>query len=111
MDGQPRNSKIRLSQFNFTASSTATWEDENTLCVWMRPLDSVGQRRLKFVFSDDKVTLIPSSEPNLKSMMGYLSERISYFVKAPVVLKAAQFALSNVNRIIEPKHKGKVKSS
>ncbi len=109
MDGNPRKSKIRLSQYNFTASSTAAWEDENTLCVWMRPLESVGQRRLKFVFSGDKVTLIPSSVPDIKSMMDYLSEKVTFFIKEPAVAKAAQIVLSKADKIIEPMHKGKIK--
>lgn len=109
MDGKPRKSSIRMSQFNFTASSTAQWEDENTLCVWMRPLESVGQRRLKFVFSGDKVALIPSSEPDMKSMMDYLSEKVAFFIKEPAVVKAAQIVLSRVDKIIEPTHKGKIK--
>ncbi len=108
MDGKPRKSKIRMSQFNFTASSTASWENENTLCVCMRPLESVGERQLKFVFSGDKVTVIPLSLPDAKSTMDYLSGFVGFFVKPEPVVKAARFILSKADHIIEPKHRGKI---
>lgn len=108
MDGKARTEKIRLSQFNFTASSTAAWEDENTLNVWVRPLESIGQRRFKFVFNDGKVILVPSSEPDMKSMMDFVSERVTLYVNEPLAIKAAQMVLSKADKIIERKHKGRI---
>jgi CubicO group peptidase (beta-lactamase class C family) len=109
MDGKPRKSKIRLSQYNFTASSTAAWESENTLCVWMRPLESIGQRRMKFVFEGDKVTVVPSSIPDAKSMMDFIAQKVPFYVKEQMAVKAAQVVLSKADRLLETKQKGKIK--
>ena len=109
MDGKPRNSRMRISQFDFTANSMASWENEHTLCVWVRPLNAVGQRQLKFVFSEDKVTVIPGSTPDAASMMKYLSGFAVYFVKPGLVIKAAQIILSKGDRFLESKHRGRMK--
>jgi len=109
MDGKPRNSKIRISQFNFTANSMAAWENEHTLCVWVRALEAVGQRQLKFIFSGNKVTLIPGSTPDATSMMKYLAGFVTFFVKPGLVAEAAQIVLSKADRFIEPRHRGRIK--
>lgn len=110
MDGKARRSEIRMSQFRFTAHSTAAWENENTLCVWMRPLESIGQRRLKFVFGDDgKVDILPGSMPEAKDFMEYLSSYVGYFVKNEFLVNSAKKILSKADRVIEPRHSGKVK--
>lgn len=109
MDGHARNSRIRLSQFVFTANSTASWEDEKTLQVWVRPLETIGQRRLTFVFEEGKVTMLPTSVPDAKSMMDYLAEKVPFFIKEPVAAKAVQAVLSKADRLLEIKQKGKIK--
>jgi hypothetical protein len=100
---------MRISQFDFTANSMASWENEHTLCIWVRPLNAVGQRQLKFVFSEDKVTVIPGSTPDAASMMKYLSGFAVYFVKPGLVIKAAQIILSKGDRFLESKHRGRMK--
>jgi CubicO group peptidase (beta-lactamase class C family) len=109
MDGKPRKSKIKLSQYDFTASSTAAWENENTLCVWMRPLEAIGQRRIKFMFSGDKVTVYPGGVPDGESTMIYLSGFVGFFVKPAIVVKAARLLLSKGKKAVEPKHTGRLR--
>lgn len=109
MNGKPAYSKIRMSQFNFTACSTAAWENENTLCVWMRPLEAIGQRRIKFVFSGDMVTLVTGGIPDGKSTMKYLAGFVGFFIKSVIVVKAAKFILSKGESAVEPKQKGRLK--
>lgn len=108
MDGKPRFNKIRLSQFNFTACSTAAWENENTLSLWMRPLEAIGQRRIRFVFSGDRVTIYPAGIPDGESAMKYLSGFVEFFVTPPVVAKAVKLVLSKGDKIIEPTHIGRL---
>ena len=109
MDGKPRFSKIKFSQSVFTASSTAAWENESTLVIWMRPLESIGQRHIRFVFSGDKVAIYPSGTPDGESAMKYLSGFIDSFVKSEMVIKAAELVLSKSEEIMEPRHKGRLK--
>ena len=107
MDGKQRCSNMKLSQFNFTACSTAAWENERTLCVWTRPLEAIGQRRIRFVFSGDKVAIYPGGVPDGESTIKYLSGFVGFFAKSEVVAKAAKLVLSKGEKIVEPKHTGK----
>lgn len=109
MDGKPRLSKVRLSQFRLTMSCTAAWENEHTLCVWVRPLEAVGERRLRFVFRDGKVSMIPSAKPDGKAMMDYLSGFVGYFVKGELIVKGAQTVLGKADRLVEKKHVGRIR--
>jgi CubicO group peptidase (beta-lactamase class C family) len=109
MDGKPRFSKIRLSQFDFTACSTAAWENENTLCIWMRPLEAIGQRRIKFMFSGDKVTMSAGGIPDGKTTMKYLSGFVGFFIKPAIIVKAAKLILSKGETVVEPRHKGRLR--
>ncbi len=72
LDGKPRKSKITLGRINYTASSTAAWLNENTLEVWIRPLESINQRKFRFVFDKGTVTLKPSSNPEIS----YIAEKL-----------------------------------
>jgi hypothetical protein len=109
MDGRPRQSQIRLSRLNLTASSTAAWENENSLCVWMQPLEAIGQRRIKFVFSDNKLLVYPGGVPSGETTMEYLAGFVGYFVKPKIVAKAATAVISKCEKIVEPIHIGGVK--
>ncbi len=110
MDGTARRSKIKLAGFDFTASSSAAWENENTLCVWVRPLEAVSQRRIRFVFLGNDVKIISSSSPSIKDMTDYLSTGVSFFIKNPIIIKAAQYILSKGERILEPGQKGLIEN-
>lgn len=109
MDGKHRCSKIKLSQFDFTACSTAAWENESTLCIWMRPLEAIGQRRIRFVFSGDKVVIYPEGVPSGQSTMQYLSGFVGSVVKSEAVVKAAQLIFSKGEKVVELKHIGRVR--
>jgi CubicO group peptidase (beta-lactamase class C family) len=108
MDGQARQSKIRLAGFELTANSTAAWEDENTLSVWMRPLEAICQRRIKFVFSAGKVSFKPSCVPDSSCMLDYVSGRIKIYVKNPVISKLGETAVNKSIKIVEPVHRGTI---
>lgn len=108
MDGKPRFSKFKISQFDFTACSTATWENERTLSIWMRPLEAIGQRRIRFVFSGEKVEIYPSGVPDGETTMEFLSDAIGFFIKSRVVVKAAKMVLSKGEVLVEPKHTGRI---
>ncbi|MEI6577991.1 MAG: serine hydrolase [Eubacteriales bacterium] len=109
MDGKTRKSQIRLAGFDLTASSTAAWESENTLNVWMRPLESLGQRRMRFVFNGKNVKIYPSSCPDTQEMLNSLSDGVGLFIKLPALVVILKAALQRAGRIIEPKHRGRIK--
>ncbi len=109
MDGIARNTPMHLAGINYTARSTAAWEDTNTLSVWCRPLEGVCQRRWKFIFKEDNhVDAIPASVPNSKSLIDYLIDGMDEFVDSKLLSRAAQKASKNVYKLVEPVHKGTI---
>jgi len=108
MDGKARKSTIKLAGFELTANSSAAWENEHTLCVWMRPLEAICQRRLRFIFSGNHVKVLPSTVPDSRCMLDYVSERIKIYVRNPAVSKIGETAVTNSIKIVEPAHRGKV---
>lgn len=109
MDGKPRFGELRIGQLRFHTAATASWENEKTLCVWVRALEAVGERRLKFVIEGEKVTMIPGGYPDGKTTMEYISGFVPYFVSDYRLVKAARAVLSKADRVVEPKHHGKVR--
>ncbi len=101
-DGEPRFSNIRISQLLFTASSTAVWEDEKTLTVWMRPLENVGQRRMRFVFEQDSTAIFPGGVPNSKDAAVFFKTFAGYFIKPSAAVKAIDLGLTVGHKIFEP---------
>lgn len=107
MDGTQRRSPICVGGLHFTAACSAAWADENTLDVWVRPLESVCERRMRFCFSGNKVTMHPSSMPTTKSSMDYLAGGIGSFFKNPLIVKILGFGMRLLPLIVEPTHRGR----
>jgi CubicO group peptidase (beta-lactamase class C family) len=107
MDGKTRTNPIMLAGIRFTASCTAAWKDEKTLSVWMRPLESVCQRRVDFIFNGDSVKFYLSSCPDTKSILITLSKSVGEYVKNPYAIKTVQNVMLNGYKIVEPVHSGR----
>ncbi|MBQ4338968.1 MAG: serine hydrolase [Clostridia bacterium] len=101
MDGEYRKSKIRLAGIDFTAVSYAAWENENTLEIWMRPLESICERRIKLTFNGDNVRLIPESSPSLSAIAEYLSSLVPAFIPNAAVAQLGQKAMMGLDKILE----------
>jgi hypothetical protein len=108
MDGKPRQSPIRLAGIDFTASSTASWKNEKTLSVWMRPLESITQRRVDIVFKGFDAELFFSSCPETKNIMKSLTSNIVDYVRNPFAVKTVKKVMLNAHKIVEPSLKGRL---
>lgn len=108
MDGKPRLSKIHLAGMDFTAASTAAWQDEKTLSFWMRPVESICQRRIDFVFDGFDVEMYFTSSPSTRKMMMMLSGSVEEYMTNAVALRAMQGLMLNAHRILEPTLKGRL---
>ncbi|MCL2107296.1 MAG: beta-lactamase family protein [Oscillospiraceae bacterium] len=107
MDGRARRSLIRLGGMDFTVGCTAAWEGASRLHVWLRPLESVAQRRLTFIFSGSVVRMLPRSSPGLSSIGKYLTGYISTLLPSALGgLMASQ--ASKLAQLAEPMHIGTV---
>ena len=108
MDGEPRHSQIHLAGIDFTARCSAAWAEENVLEVWFRPMESVCQRRWKFVFeSNGNVQAIPSSNPSIVTMVKYLCDSMDDFIESKAISNAAKTAAMKMYGVIEPVHHGR----
>lgn len=109
MDGKLRKSPMRLGDIDFTAGATAAWEDENTLHIWVRALESICERRLTFRFEGKKVTMKPTNCPDTQSTLSHLASGLGTLFPNPVILRALQWFLNTCYGILEPKHRGKLR--
>lgn len=107
MDGAYRKAAIRLASMNFTAYSTATWADEETLVINMRPIESVCRRTIEFKFNKDNnnVTFKPSSQQSMKAMADNLALDSEDYLPGPLA-KFSGIAFDQLPKIVEATHYG-----
>jgi len=112
MDGRARLCKITLGGVDFTVSCCAAWEGApegpggEKLHVWIRPLNSVAERRLTFTFKGRQVRLLPRTAPSLSTLGEYAAPFAASMIPNPAL---GQFVAGSMGRIIagaEPTHFG-----
>lgn len=108
LDGKARLSKIKLGGLKYTTCSTAQWLADDTLEMWIRPLETVGQRRLRFTFKGRYVSLVPSVMPTLRSMTQELSYAVDDLFSAEILRTTVKKAFNNVDRLIETTYRGRI---
>lgn len=109
MDGHYRYGEMRLGQMNFTVCCSAYWNESDNLIIDVRPLNTIGKRRLSFKFSlNDRVVMKPSSEPSVGEIAANLAEGVPGMFKNPAVVYLAKQALYMLPHIVEPKHRGRI---
>ncbi len=108
MDGTERQSRIRLGKLDYTAASSAAWTDKGTLEVWIRPLEAVGQRRLKFSFRSGRVSLKPTTMPTLRSLAVNVADSLGGLFPNPTIFGIVRAVMKNLDLVLEPTHYGKI---
>lgn len=106
MDGKARRCRITLGGINFSVACSAAWENTNTLNLWIRPLESICQRRLTFVFNGNQVKMRPRSCPDMVNMANHLASSTDEWFDNPILIKASAAAMQRLHLIIEPTHHG-----
>ncbi len=108
MDGHYRYSTMTLGQIEFKVCSNATWIDDNTLLVSIRPIQTVGKRNMIFNFRPhDKVVMTPSSTPYVGDILGTLDDFFSQMIPNKTILKIFTKVTEILPSIVECKHHGK----
>lgn len=106
MDGRYRYDKIRLAEVDFTVCSTASWKDSETLEVWIRPLQSVARRSLKFNFIGSYVRMKPSTSASLKDMAYSLADSLDEIIPNKIIAKIGSVFMHKAWPLLEPTHRG-----
>ena len=109
MDGHFRYGEMRLGQLNYTVCCSAYWNRANQLIVDVRPVNTIGKRRLSFSFSlNDRVVMKPSGEPSVYEIANNLAAGVPSMFKNPAVIYLAKKALYMLPALVEPKHRGRL---
>ncbi|MDR2525018.1 MAG: beta-lactamase family protein [Oscillospiraceae bacterium] len=109
MDGKPRKCRILLGGIDFTVACTAAWEGSERLHVWIRPLESVAERRLTFVFKGDLVRMLPRSSPSAARVGAYISRFVGEMMPNPMIGQLMSNTLRKIAFVTEPMHFGVMK--
>ncbi len=109
MDGIGRKCRITLGGIQFTVSCSAAWKNQNTLQVWVRPLESICQRRLTFVFDGNNIKMIPRSSPELGTIADNIAQGAGEFIGNPFLTRIAQSILEKGYVVLEPTHRGQIR--
>lgn len=109
MDGHYRYGEMRLGQMNYTVCCSAYWDKANRFIVDVRPVNTIGKRRLAFTFKlNDRVIMKPSSEPPISEIAANLAEGVPTMFSNPLVIGLAKQALYHLQGLVEPKHRGRI---
>jgi len=106
MDGRARLCKITLGGVEFVVSCSAAWEGSDKLHIWIRPVNTVAERRLSFTFKGRQVRMLPRSSPSVSVMAEYAAPFAATMIPNPAL---AQFVAGSMNMIVagaEPMHFG-----
>jgi len=106
MDGRARNCKITLGGIDFVVACSAAWEGSQKLHVWIRPLNSVSERRLVFTFRGRQVRMLPRSSPSINSMADYAAPHALKMIPNPALAKFVAGTLDKITLMVEPMHFG-----
>lgn len=107
LDGKYILTPIVLAQTPYTAAAAAFWLDNYTLEVWIRPVESLSRRNLRFSFQGEDVVMTPSGEPPIENMLSSVSKYVSGMFSLKPVKEIANFTLKTLETILEPLHYGK----
>ena len=108
MDGKYRKSKMHLAGIDFTAVSSARWEDDNTFTIWIRANESIAERRMTFRFNGDKVTIVPTSCPDLSTIAESIADGAGDMIENEKIANICGDILRRRYTILEPKMFGQL---
>jgi len=109
MDGRVRKCLVTLGGIEFTVACSAAWEGQHKLHIWIRPLNSVAERRLSFTFRGRQVIMMPRSTPSLATIGEYAAPYAADWIPNPVLGNIAALALDKFAGFAEPPHIGFLK--
>lgn len=108
MDGHYRYSTMTLGGIDFKVCSNATWIDDNTLLVSIRPIQTVGKRNMLFSFRpNDRVVMTPTSTPYVGDIFAALNGFFDQAIANKTIRNLFKKFLQILPPLVEPKHYGK----
>ncbi len=108
MDGKYRASRVTLAGTRYTIYGAAFWEDEQTLQVYIRPVESVGIRYLTFRFRGKKVEVSTRSDPALGEVLEDLRFTVDEMLHTRAGRSIGGKLFDTITKIVEPTMHGEV---
>lgn len=108
LDGKYRKSKMHLAGLDFTAVSSARWEDSDTFTIWIRANESISERRFSFRFNGNKVTVIPTSCPDLCNIAESIAQGTGDMIENETIADICGNILRRHYTLLEPKLFGRL---
>ena len=88
-------------------SSSGAWLDEHSFEIWLRPLEAIGQRRLKFTFKGNSITVTPSCSPSLQYLAGELAPTVQSMIPGQAAYAMFKLMMLNAYKILDADQKAK----
>lgn len=102
MDGHQRYGKVVLGGISYTVCASAAWLDERTLEVWIRPLETVAKRTLRFHFDRLRVHIRPGSAPTIRELAGEMAIMATRLLHFRPFAAISKFFLRLFYPVLEP---------
>ncbi|HZK21312.1 MAG TPA: serine hydrolase [Oscillospiraceae bacterium] len=107
LDGKYRFTPIVLAGSPYTAAAAAYWLDNYTLEVWIRPIESLARRVLRFSFQGDSVVMTPTGEPPAQFFLSSVSDFVRDMFSQKQLKDIAGASIKVLESLLEPLHYGK----
>lgn len=108
LDGEYRESEMHLKDLNYHAFSKAAWQEDGSLKVWIRPIETAHVRKFRFIFHENNdVEIINESKPTFQELTLYYMT----FMGTPIKGNSARDLVQNGVKklglpLLEPNFKG-----
>lgn len=109
LNGEYGISPITLGDLNYHTYSKAAWQEDGTLKLWIRPIETAHVRKFTFEFRDnDVVKVINEMSPKFEDLAIYNMTFLGYPIKGETNEEIVKNAVKTLGLpIIEPDFKGK----
>lgn len=109
LNGEYGVSEITLGDLNYHTYSKAAWQEDGTLKLWIRPIETAHVRKFTFEFRDnDVVKVIDEMSPKFEDLAIYNMTFLGYPIKGETTEDVVKNAVKTLGLpIIEPDFKGK----
>ncbi len=109
MNGEYGVSEITLGDLHYHAYSKASWQEDGSLKLWIRPIETAHVRQFTFLFNDDDtVKVINEMTPRLEELVVYYMTFTGHPIKGDINEDLLKETVKTLGLpIIEPNFKGK----
>ncbi len=109
MDGKLCMSEIDLGDLHYHAYSQAAWQEDGSLKLWIRPVETAHERKFTFIFNNDStVKIINEMNPRFQDLVVYYLNFSGMPLKTSLGEEGLKRTVKDLGLpIIEPDFKGK----